>query len=138
MEQCVHQPQKGKNDDRIYKFNRITLYIITSGSERQGFEETVSVTGWNNHLKKESYHTGEGHSKLIIDSLKSRIHQLENASRSTPRCLICLESYKTPLTSIVCWHVHCEQCWLQTLGSKKLCPQCQKITTPSDLRRIYL
>ncbi|KAI7892063.1 uncharacterized protein EV154DRAFT_203113 [Mucor mucedo] len=107
--------------------------------ERQGFEETVSVSGWNHHLKKEAHHsTGEGHSKLIIDSLKSRIHQLENASRSTPRCLICLESYKTPLTSIVCWHVHCEQCWLQTLGSKKLCPQCQKITTPSDLRRIYL
>lgn len=105
--------------------------------ERQGFEETVSVSGWNHHLKKEDYQT-EGHSKLIIDSLKSRIHQLENASRSTPRCLICLESYKTPLTSIVCWHVHCEQCWLQTLGSKKLCPQCQKITTPSDLRRIYL
>lgn len=116
-----------------------TLFIISiSAGERQGFEETVSVTGWNNHLKKEVHHTGESHSKLVIESLKSRIHQLENASRSTPRCLICLESYKTPLTSIVCWHVHCEQCWLQTLGSKKLCPQCQKITTPSDLRRIYL
>ncbi|KAI9275033.1 hypothetical protein EDC94DRAFT_591855 [Helicostylum pulchrum] len=116
-----------------------TVRTPTSDSgERQGFEETVSVAGWENHLKKEVYRTGESHSKLVIESLKSRIHQLEDASRSTPRCLICLESYKTPLTSIVCWHVHCEQCWLQTLGSKKLCPQCQKITTPSDLRRIYL
>ncbi|ORY96882.1 hypothetical protein BCR43DRAFT_492436 [Syncephalastrum racemosum] len=75
---------------------------------------------------------------LVLDSLKARIHQLETASKTIPRCLICLEPYTTPLTSIVCWHVHCERCWLQTLGTKKLCPQCQKITTPADLRRIYL
>ncbi|CAO3649947.1 unnamed protein product [Mucor hiemalis] len=111
-----------------------------SSSERQGFEETVSDVGWSKNLNTNMRANlgGGGHSKLVIDSLKSRIHQLENASKSVPRCLICLESYKTPLTSIICWHVHCEQCWLQTLGSKKLCPQCQKITTPADLRRIYL
>ncbi|KAM7328508.1 hypothetical protein ACRRTK_012600 [Alexandromys fortis] len=41
-------------------------------------------------------------------------------------------------TSIQCWHVHCEECWLWTLGAKKLCPQCNTITVPGDLRRIYL
>ncbi|KAI9498652.1 hypothetical protein BDB00DRAFT_798939 [Zychaea mexicana] len=110
-------------------------------SPRSGFEETVSDEGWQRSILSSSEQhqvPGSGHSRLVIESLKSRIHQLEVVSRSAPRCLICLEPYKTPLTSIVCWHVHCEQCWLQTLGSKKLCPQCQKITTPADLRRIYL
>ncbi|KAI9258978.1 hypothetical protein BDA99DRAFT_514669 [Phascolomyces articulosus] len=108
-------------------------------SPRSGFEETVSDEGWKRSISSEQHLIPEtGHSRLVIESLKSRIHQLEVASRSAPRCLICLEPYKTPVTSIVCWHVHCEQCWLQTLGSKKLCPQCQKITTPADLRRIYL
>ncbi|KAL0138301.1 hypothetical protein V8B55DRAFT_1536870 [Mucor lusitanicus] len=109
--------------------------------QRQEFEATVSVSGWDQHLKKESHYTTSSSSKnqssLVIDSLKARIHELESASKSS-NCLICLENYKTPLTSIVCWHVHCEQCWLHTLGTKKLCPQCQKITTPADLRRIYL
>ncbi|KAI7902203.1 uncharacterized protein BX663DRAFT_512083 [Cokeromyces recurvatus] len=119
---------------------------VATSRERQGFEETVSVAGWNRHLQKEEQHdkyyikkssTDSHHSSLVIESLKTRIHELERASTSN-NCLICLEPYKTPLTSIVCWHVHCEQCWLRTLGTKKLCPQCQKITTPADLRRIYL
>lgn len=105
---------------------------------RQEFEETVSETGWEQHLSTTGGFTEGGHSKLVIESLKTHIRQLEAASRSSPHCLICLEPYKTPLTSIVCWHVHCERCWLQTLGSKKLCPQCQKITTAADLRRIYI
>ncbi len=25
------------------------------------------------------------------------------------------DSYTVPLTSIQCWHVHCEECWLRTL-----------------------
>ncbi|XP_067940083.1 E3 ubiquitin-protein ligase Rnf220-like isoform X2 [Watersipora subatra] len=54
------------------------------------------------------------------------------------RCLICMDKYSKPLVSVQCWHVHCEECWLRTLGAKKLCPQCNMITSPSDLRRIYL
>ncbi|KAF9940197.1 hypothetical protein BGZ65_007787 [Modicella reniformis] len=79
-----------------------------------------------------------GDTKLVIDALRSKIKHLESVNKSVPACLICLESYTAPLTSIVCWHVHCEACWMKTLGSKKLCPQCQKITLPKDLRRIYL
>ncbi|KAL2097233.1 hypothetical protein ACEWY4_006440 [Coilia grayii] len=48
------------------------------------------------------------------------------------------DTYTMPLTSIQCWHVHCEECWLRTLGNKKLCPQCNTITSPGDLRRVYL
>ena len=54
------------------------------------------------------------------------------------RCLICMDKYSKPLVSVQCWHVHCEECWLRTLGAKKLCPQCNMITSPSDLRRIFL
>ncbi|KAF9353779.1 hypothetical protein BGX26_008449 [Mortierella sp. AD094] len=79
-----------------------------------------------------------GDTRLVIDALRSKIKHLESANKNVPSCLICLEPYTIPLTSIVCWHVHCENCWMKTLGSKKLCPQCQKITLPKDLRRIYL
>ncbi|KAK2177485.1 hypothetical protein NP493_595g00033, partial [Ridgeia piscesae] len=76
----------------------------------------------------------------VIASLKARIQQdvVQLAKSNVPRCLICMEMYTRPLTSIQCWHVHCEDCWLRTLGAKKLCPQCNMITSPADLRRIYL
>ncbi|XP_018325529.1 E3 ubiquitin-protein ligase RNF220-like isoform X2 [Agrilus planipennis] len=83
----------------------------------------------------------------MIEELRSRIRQLEaevttETATSTDieeyKCLICLEHYKKPVISTVCWHVHCEECWLHTLGSKKVCPQCGMITSPSDLRRIFM
>ncbi|XP_076860482.1 E3 ubiquitin-protein ligase Rnf220-like [Brachyhypopomus gauderio] len=75
-----------------------------------------------------------------LDALKMRIRDLEKQLTRGERikCLICMESYAVPLTSIQCWHVHCEECWLRTLGAKKLCPQCNTITSPGDLRRVYL
>lgn len=77
----------------------------------------------------------------IVEALKSRIRELENKDQSLAevyKCLICMERYRTPVISVCCWHVHCEVCWLQTLGAKKLCPQCNMITSPTDLRRIYM
>ncbi|KAI9296452.1 hypothetical protein K502DRAFT_340952 [Neoconidiobolus thromboides FSU 785] len=79
--------------------------------------------------------------KMIIESLKQKIYSLQNQSQQTNNnvsCLICQDSYQIPLVSTGCWHVHCETCWLQSLAVKKLCPQCQRITFPSELRRIYL
>ncbi|XP_076379032.1 E3 ubiquitin-protein ligase Rnf220 isoform X2 [Megalopta genalis] len=76
----------------------------------------------------------------VIEALRGRIRELEAEMRGQPslKCLICMEQYKKPVTSVCCWHVHCEQCWLHTLGAKKLCPQCNMITSPTDLRRIYM
>ncbi|XP_012277065.1 E3 ubiquitin-protein ligase Rnf220 [Orussus abietinus] len=75
----------------------------------------------------------------VVEALRGRIRELEAEMRGQPfKCLICLEQYKKPVTSVCCWHVHCEQCWLHTLGAKKLCPQCNMITSPADLRRIYM
>ncbi|XP_047671488.1 E3 ubiquitin-protein ligase RNF220a isoform X5 [Tachysurus fulvidraco] len=75
-----------------------------------------------------------------LEALKARIRELEKQILRGDRykCLICMDSYTAPLTSIQCWHVHCEECWLRTLGNKKLCPQCNTITSPGDLRRVYL
>jgi hypothetical protein len=72
---------------------------------------------------------------VLIDALKSRIRELE--CKQANDCLVCKGTFINPCTSIICWHVHCEKCWFQTLAAKRLCPQCQQITGPSDLRRIY-
>lgn len=77
-------------------------------------------------------------SNQVIESLKARIREYENFIKNKPKCLICLDDFKKPVVSICCWHVHCEECWLYTLGCRKLCPQCNMITSASDLRRIYL
>lgn len=69
-------------------------------------------------------------------SIKRKLSEDEN--EETSRCLICMEGYTNALISVNCWHVHCKTCWFQSLGAKKLCPQCKVITTPKDLRRIFL
>lgn len=74
----------------------------------------------------------------IVNSLKSKIREYEGYIKNRPKCLICMDDFKKPVVSICCWHVYCQECWLHTLGAKKLCPQCSMITSPTDLRRIYL
>lgn len=77
--------------------------------------------------------------QIVIESLKAKIREYENAIRNRPKCLICLSpDFEIPVVSVMCWHVYCEKCWLNTLGAKKLCPQCNMITAATDLRRIYL
>lgn len=74
----------------------------------------------------------------IIESLKEKIREFEEQKNNKCKCLICMDAYVDPVVSICCWHVHCEECWLRTLGARKLCPQCNMITSSSDLRRIYM
>lgn len=74
----------------------------------------------------------------IIDALKAKIREYEVIIQSKSKCLICMDDFRVPVVSICCWHVHCEECWLRTLGARKLCPQCNMITSATDLRRIYM
>lgn len=76
--------------------------------------------------------------KLIVEALKVKIRSYESQTPQKYKCLICLDDYKNPAISVACWHVYCEECWLRSLGYRKLCPQCNFITTPKDLRRIYM
>lgn len=76
---------------------------------------------------------------LVIESLLAKIRELEKKIEGdVHKCLICMDRYRKPVISTTCWHVHCEECWLRTLGAKKLCPQCNTITTPNDLRKIFI
>lgn len=81
-----------------------------------------------------------GQSRTVVDCLRAKIEELEKAAskQDSIRCLICMDAYRNATVSVQCWHVHCEECWLRTLGAKKLCPQCNMITSPNQLRRIYL
>ena len=83
----------------------------------------------------------EFESSSIAELKNNRISELKRENkllRQSALCNICLNTYVAPVVSTVCWHVHCEQCWLRALGAKKLCPQCKIIVQQKDLRRIYL
>eukprot|EP00002_Diphylleia_rotans_P037105 TRINITY_DN8261_c0_g1_i1.p1 TRINITY_DN8261_c0_g1~~TRINITY_DN8261_c0_g1_i1.p1 ORF type:complete len:342 (+),score=72.25 TRINITY_DN8261_c0_g1_i1:71-1096(+) len=75
---------------------------------------------------------------ILISALKEKIQEQAKMLTNQVKCRICMDPYASPAVSVVCWHVHCEKCWLEALGAKKLCPQCMVITTPADLRRVYL
>lgn len=96
----------------------------------------------SNSFDDNKIHSGGNVSSLIIDSLRSKIKELESRNTSkgsnSGQCLICLSNYTEPLVSVVCWHVHCKECWMQSLATKRVCPQCQCITAPHDLRRVYI
>ena len=91
--------------------------------------------------KEHEYGSEKHHGAHSRDEMNLAIEDLKRENkvlRQSTLCNICLNTYVTPVVSTVCWHVHCEQCWLRALGSKKLCPQCKLIVQPKDLRKIYL
>lgn len=61
-------------------------YMIVShdhDSPRSGYEEVVSEEGWQQPIASDDIQTA-GHSKLVIESLKSRIQQLVNPRNIGP------------------------------------------------------
>ena len=85
--------------------------------------------------------TGQRITSNNVTKCDSKNSSKDEASLSQPAavsCAVCMDSYRTPLVSTVCWHVSCEECWMRALGTKKLCPQCKVIIQPKHLRRIYL
>lgn len=81
---------------------------------------------------------GDKNTDQVVESLKSKVREYEGFIQNRPKCLICMDDFRKPVVSICCWHVYCEECWLRSVGVKKLCPKCSMITSPTDLRRIYL
>lgn len=71
-------------------------------------------------------------------SLQVALKSLLDRISLAPKCAVCWETLKMPSTvSVNCWHVCCEECWLRTLGTKRLCPHCSTITNPCDLRKVF-
>lgn len=136
------------DDSQIYgspQYSERDIIPADNDKERDALRKAVLGSEQvNNYDKpdKNSMDTSEDScGDPVLQALKNRIRELESRDSSQEeiyKCLICMERYQTPVISVCCWHVHCEVCWLQTLGAKKLCPQCNMITSPADLRRIYM
>lgn len=109
--------------------SRITI-DLKDGSVKE--VTTVAVTSQPSHAPSETA------ASQIIEALKEKIREYETIIKNKSKCLICMDEFRVPVVSICCWHVHCEECWLRTLGARKLCPQCNMITSPTDLRKIYM
>lgn len=76
----------------------------------------------------------KGDHPALIAALEAKI----NSTPPAPTCRVCLSQYTDPTVSTGCWHTCCATCWLRCLGATKLCPMCLRITSASELRRIYL
>lgn len=76
--------------------------------------------------------------RLIIARLAISIYQQSKMTDCVKKCAVCQDFIKEATVSVLCWHVHCQNCWLAALGTKRLCPQCSSITDPKDLRRVYM
>ncbi|PVU92431.1 hypothetical protein BB559_003728 [Furculomyces boomerangus] len=135
-----------ENNEEVYGKAQYSQKDLDAALKRIGTE-------WKREEKKRVSHAGRGsvHPEeenpdkrststllLVIDSLKAELESQAELLERAPKCLVCMEGFRDPLTSVLCWHVHCESCWLKTLSVKKLCPQCKQITQPSDLRKIYM
>ncbi|EHH14712.1 hypothetical protein EGK_00680 [Macaca mulatta] len=118
------------------EFSKWAAEMPSTSNGESSKQEAMQKTCKNSDIEKIT----EDSAVTTFEALKARVRELERQLSRGDRykCLICMDSYSMPLTSIQCWHVHCEECWLRTLGAKKLCPQCNTITAPGDLRRIYL
>ncbi|KAF9913517.1 hypothetical protein BX616_009939 [Lobosporangium transversale] len=103
-----------KIDDEVNEDEDIDLEAIDDENDEKGKEEFKI-----NAMISNAFASGD--TRLVIEALRSKIKHLESASKNVPSCLICLEPYTAPLTSIVCWHVHCEGCWMKTLGKFSGC-----------------
>lgn len=127
-----------KNEDKDQTTLRLAI-IGTSGNSTSNSESTVELTEDNIETDEAPVNTSPC-SNPTIEALKARVRELEQSenNKTQYKCLICMGRYKTPVISICCWHVHCELCWLKTLGIKKLCPQCNMITSPTDLRKAFI
>lgn len=108
---------------------------ITIDLKNGSVKEVTTVT---NQPPISSFSQSDTASNQIIEALKAKIREYEAIIKNKSKCLICMDEFRVPVVSICCWHVHCEECWLRTLGARKLCPQCNMITSPIDLRKIYM
>ncbi|KAK4298902.1 hypothetical protein Pmani_028787 [Petrolisthes manimaculis] len=110
------------------------LAVVVDGRD-EVYESAVSESA----VSEEAGGGGGGGDKAVIEALRVKVRELETACNTPPPiCRICLGEYSTPVVSVLCWHVHCEKCWLRCLAAKPLCPQCRVITGPSSLRRIHV
>lgn len=126
VEDTISTPVNVEGDDSRYGRPQYTFEDVHRIIEEASLRSKVEPEGT---MPRPSSPT-----ELLMERIRVQQEQLDKH----PKCLICLDSYQKPLVSVVCWHVSCEECWCRVLAAKRLCPQCKRITSPDDLRRIYL
>ena len=107
-----------------------------SKSTAQGTNINASDSGTSSSSRTTPVNNAKAGNELS-EQLKSSTKEITN-QHSVSKCAVCLDKLKDPLVSINCWHIHCESCWLNSLSFKLLCPRCTVITSPDDLRRVFL
>jgi len=119
---------------------------VCHGSSSSSSTVSSVSNQWNNELEileernlDKILESCNGNREQFIECLKSRIFKLEDKlDIDVAKCSICMGPYKNPVVSTNCWHVCCSECWMRTLGAKKLCPKCNNIVAPTQLRKVYL
>ncbi|KAI0034129.1 hypothetical protein K488DRAFT_84342 [Vararia minispora EC-137] len=121
-------------DDAVFGAVQFTEADVVDGPREEALATEESVEGEIMRARKAGDLDG------LVAALEGKVKFLQSAgpTPSTVSCRVCLDPYVEPTISTGCWHVYCRECWLRCLGSTKLCPICKRITTASDLRRIYL
>ncbi|MBZ3871559.1 E3 ubiquitin-protein ligase RNF220 [Sciurus carolinensis] len=86
-------------------------------------QEAMQKTCKNSDIKKIT----EDSAVTTFEALKARVRELERQLSQGDRykCLICMDSYSMPVTSIQCWHVHCEGMLAANPGCQEAVPSGQ-------------
>jgi len=81
-----------------------------------------------------------GREREHAQQLSGKEAQLSALERETSRCRCgsCGQTYRQPLVSTHCWHVHCAQCWHTALAADGRCPQCSALVASDDLNAIHV
>lgn len=123
------------NDASFMQQTSSGVVSTVNGKEKDSDE---SCSNRQEETLRKNAHDEEDPYKMI-ESLKTKMCKLEDRLDSEVyKCPICMGPYVDPVISINCWHASCSGCWLRVLGAKKLCPKCNEIVTPSQLRKIFL
>ncbi|XP_035213666.1 uncharacterized protein LOC118187533 isoform X2 [Stegodyphus dumicola] len=133
---CSPKQENVADENSTQSGHQSMLMLELTDQNKTGELADSSCNGFNNLDVGSCQSSGYGDSSR---RQRTESHSDENPCSSVDvKCLVCMESYKKPVVSVCCWHVHCETCWLKSLGNKRVCPQCDTITSPGDLRRIHL
>ncbi|PRP79882.1 ring finger protein [Planoprotostelium fungivorum] len=138
MENETATPTQQREDVNLFSQNEVDPDFVESDEEERQKKRArgngAREAEYMSYVKSGQYQNNQ----LVIRALKAQIQDMEKTLSGVTRCTVCMSNYVQPLVSTQCWHVHCEDCWLSSLSAKRLCPQCNVITLPSQLRRIFL
>ena len=132
------------NEDSKKTSNQVLRSAVVSGNLKTA--NSLSSSHWDetgdieqvkslDRVYKELNYNKDKFIKFLKERVKAFEERLDN---EVSKCSICMSGYKEPLVATSCWYVCCAECWMRSLGAKKLCPKCNNIVAPSQLRKIYI